>query len=168
LILSIFAIIISIFINYWINKQNNKRLERTLNHEIELRNKRVQTIFDIIQNFFQLIEVNNPNKIDVIFSVNKTITIKNIETKDIKISSLLKFFENDFRYLWIDDINTNGYGLNFYDNGIQIKKGNHNISIHEGFYEEINEDSILIKDILNFILNKIKKDCKEHWGINLI
>ncbi|GAH45064.1 unnamed protein product, partial [marine sediment metagenome] len=48
------AIIIAIVLNWWQNKKTNERLEKTLNHEIKLRNERVQKMFDIIKEVFDI------------------------------------------------------------------------------------------------------------------
>ena len=79
--------------------------------------------------------------------------------------SLLKFFKNDYKYLWIDEIYEYGFG-SFYNNAIKMQGGD--LFVCKGFYE-VKEDisEITVKDVLLFILNKLKKDSREYWGIEL-
>jgi len=79
--------------------------------------------------------------------------------------ALLKFFKNDYKYLWIDEIYAYGFG-SFYNNSIKVQGGD--LFVCKGFYETKEDISeITVKDVLLFILNKLKSDSREYWGIEL-
>lgn len=177
---SAFAIIIAIVLNWWQNKKTNERLEKTLNNDIILRNERVQKMFDIIKEVFDILKFDTNKRLMVSFmgrggaqhiysdpkiSVNEQDLYIPIEGNYKEKKTLLNFFKDDFKYLWIDEIYVNGFG-SFYNYSIKVEGGD--FFVCKGFYETKEETSeITMKDVLRFILNKLKNDCKEYWGIIL-
>ena len=177
---SAIAIIIAIVLNWWQNKKTNERLEKTLNHEIKLRNERVQKMFDIIKEVFDILKFDTNKRLlmsvfgrtgaqhsysDPKISVNEEDLHIPIDGDYKEKKALLKFFKDDFKYLWIDEIYVNGFG-SFYNYSIKVEGGD--FFVCKGFYETKEETSeITVKDVLTFILNKLKNDCKEYWGIIL-
>lgn len=174
------AIIIAIILNWWQNKKTNKRLEKSLNHEIKLRNERVQKMYDIVKEVFNTLNFDTKKRLflSVIgrqgaqhsytnpkISMNEEDLYIPIEGDYEEKKALLKFFKNDYKYLWIDEIYVYGFG-SFYNNSIKVQ--DRDLFVCKGFYEvkeDINE--ITVKDVLLFILNKLKKDSREYWGIEL-
>ncbi len=64
--------------------------------------------------------------------------------------ALLKFFKNDYNYLWIDEIYVYGFG-SFYNNSIKVQGGD--LFVCKGFYETKEDISeITVKDVLNSLL----------------
>lgn len=177
---SAIAIIIAIVLNWWQNKKTNERLEKTLNHEIKLRNERVQKMFDIIKEVFDILKFDTNKRLllsvmgrtgaqhiysDPKISVNEEDLHIPIEGDYKEKKVLLNFFKDDFKYLWIDEIYVYGFG-SFYNNSIKVQGGD--FFVCKGFYEAKEDTSeIMVKDVLLFILNKLKNDCKEYWGIIL-
>lgn len=177
---SAFAIIIAIVLNWWQNKKTNERLEKTLNNDIILRNERVQKMFDIIKEVFDILKFDTNKRLMMSFmgrggaqhiysdpkiSVNEQDLYIPIEGNYKEKKTLLNFFKDDFKYLWIDEIYVNGFG-SFYNYSIKVEGGD--FFVCKGFYETKEETSeITVKDVLTFILNKLKNDCKEYWGIIL-
>jgi len=177
---SAIAIIIAIVLNWWQNKKTNERLEKTLNHEIKLRNERVQKMFDIIKEVFESLKIDTNKRLtlsligrtgtqhsysDPKISVNEEDLYIPIEGDYEEKKALLNFFKDDFKYLWIDEIYVNGFG-SFYNNSIKVQGGD--FFVCKGFYEAKEDTSeITVEDVLLFILNKLKNDCKEYWGIDL-
>jgi len=179
-IASAIAIIIAIVLNWWQNKKTNERLEKTLNHEIILRNERVQKMFDIIKEVFDILKFDTDKRLVMSFigrrgaqhiysdpkiSVNEEDLHFPIEGDYKEKKALLYFFKDDFKYLWIDEIYVNGFG-SFYNYSIKVEGGD--FFVCKGFYEAKEDtNEIMVKDVLSFILNKLKNDCKEYWGIIL-
>ena len=177
---SAIAIIIAIVLNWWQNKKTNERLEKTLNHEIKLRNERVQKMFDIIKEVFDIPKFDTNKRLfmsvmgrtgaqhiysDPKISVNEEDLHIPIEGDYKEKKALLNFFKDDFKYLWIDEIYVNGFG-SFYNYSIRVGGGE--FFVCKGFYETKEDTSeITVKDVRYFILNKLKNDCKEYWGIIL-
>ena len=177
---SAIAIIIAIVLNWWQNKKTNERLEKTLNNDIILRNERVQKMFDIIKEVFDILKFDTNKRLMMSFmgrggaqhiysdpkiSVNEQDLYIPIEGNYKEKKTLLNFFKDDFKYLWIDEIYVNGFG-SFYNYSIKVEGGD--FFVCKGFYETKEETSeITVKDVLTFILNKLKNDCKEYWGIIL-
>ncbi len=137
-------------------------------------------MFDILNEVFDLLEFD-PNKRLVISLMGRTGTQHiysdpkiTVNEEDLHIpiegdykekKALLKFFKDDFKYLWIDEIYANGFG-SFYNNSIKVEGDD--FFVCKGFYEAKEDTSeIMVKDVLSFILNKLKNDCKEYWGIIL-
>lgn len=177
---SAIAIIIAIVLNWWQNKKTNERLEKTLNNEIKLRNERVQKMFDIIKEIFDTLKFDTKKRLFLSImggrgaqhsytnpkiSVNEEDLYIPIEGDYKEKKALLNFFKDDFKYLWIDEIYVYGFG-SFYNNSIKVQGGD--LFVCKGFYE-VKEDTseITVKDVLLFILNKLKNDCKKYWGIIL-
>ena len=174
------AIIIAIILNWWQNKKTNERLEKSLNHEIKLRNERVQKMYDIVKEVFNTLNFDTKKRLllsvfgrqgaqhsytNPKISMNEEDLHIPIEGDYEEKKALLKFFKNDYKYLWIDEIYAYGFG-SFYNNSIKVQGGD--LFVCKGFYEtkeDINE--ITVKDVLLFILNKLKKDSREYWGIEL-
>ena len=174
------AIIIAIILNWWQNKKTNERLEKSLDHEIKLRNERVQKMYNIVKEVFNTFNFDTKKRL--LLSVfgrqgaqhsytNPKISM-NEEDLNIPIEgdyeekkALLKFFKNDYKYLWIDEIYAYGFG-SFYNNSIKVQGGD--LFVCKGFYETKEDISeITVKDVLLFILNKLKSDSREYWGIEL-
>ena len=174
------AIIIAIILNWWQNKKTNERLEKSLNHEIKLRNERVQKMYNIVKEVFNTLNFDTKKRLllsvfgrqgaqhsytNPKISMNEEDLHIPIEGDYEEKKALLKFFKNDYKYLWIDEIYAYGFG-SFYNNTIKVQGGD--LFVCKGFYEtkeDINE--ITVKDVLLFILNKLKKDSREYWGIEL-
>ena len=181
IISSTITIIILIILNWWQNKKSNERLEKTLNHEINLRNDRVQKMFNIIKEVFDTLKFDSNKRLLLSFwdmrggvehhysdpkiSVNNEDLYIPIKGNYKEKKALLNFFKVDFKYLWIDEIYNSGF-LSFYNNSIKVHEGD--FFVCKGFYEVKGDtNDIKEEDVLLFILNKLKNDCKEYWGINL-
>ena len=183
-ILSASAIITAVVLNWWQNKKTNERLQesfknanerlqKSLNYEIRLRNKRVHKLYTIIKEIFDDIK-------DKGITERKNGTFS-IELEDITQlyykKSMFYYFKDDLKYIFIDEDDKDAmedfnyktrsrsllcsfYGsVEIWLNRITCKKNLFD------FKKEIKD--IRITDIIPRLLDKIKKDCKKYYGIDL-
>ncbi len=152
IILSAIAIIIAIVLNWW-----------TLNHENRLRDKRVRKLYKIIEYVFKEIK-------DIEITIPKNGTF-NLQIEDIILfdnkKHMFSYFRDDWKYIFFDesDKNEHGFLCSFYGSvNIWLNR----ISCKKDFFDFRKEiKDIRITDILPRLLDKIKKDCKKYWGIDL-